>query len=111
MNFNRGPRPSFSMPKQIESIKEEKPYSYVDIESTDCFRNEKIIKNVKFAPTITVFLRFQDEDIMKFKERLRKQILQTKETFDFNPSLDEPKKKGQLKSCLKTFSEWDSQQF
>lgn len=56
----------------METFKEEKPYSYVEIESTDCFRNEKIIKNVKFAPTITVFLRFQDEDIIKFKDRLRK---------------------------------------
>lgn len=56
----------------MESFKEEKPYSCVEIESTDCFRNENNIKNVKFAPTITVFLRFQDEDIMKFKDRLRK---------------------------------------
>lgn len=32
------------------------------------------MKNVSFVPTITIFLRFQDEDIVKFKDRLRKQI-------------------------------------
>ncbi|CAD8091159.1 unnamed protein product [Paramecium sonneborni] len=107
MNFIRGPKPSFSMPQLLQSNKEEKAYSYVEIESTDCFKNEKIIKNVRFAPTITIFLRYQDEDIFKFKDRLRKQIQQTKEIFDFYPSLDQPKKKGQLKSCLKPYTDWD----
>ncbi|CAD8158278.1 unnamed protein product [Paramecium pentaurelia] len=111
MNFNKGPKPSFNMPQQVQCQKEEKPYSYVEIESTDCFRNEKIIKNVRFAPTITIFLRYQDEDIVKFKDRLRKQIQQTKETFDFHPSMAKPKMKGQLKSCLKSIFEWDSQEF
>ncbi|CAD8154331.1 unnamed protein product [Paramecium octaurelia] len=107
MNFNIGPKPSFNMPKQIQCLKEAKPYSCLEIESTDCFKNETIIKNVSFAPTITIFLRYQDEDVVKFKDRLRKQVQQTKETFDFHPSLDKPKKKGQLKSCLKSIVDWD----
>ncbi|CAD8079761.1 unnamed protein product [Paramecium sonneborni] len=107
MNFQKGPKPSFSIPLLAQSQKEEKPYSLVEIESTDFFRNEKIIKKVRFAPTIIIFLRYKDEEIFKFKDRLRNQIQQTKETFDFQPSFDQPKKKGQPKSCLKPYTDWD----
>ncbi|CAD8077381.1 unnamed protein product [Paramecium sonneborni] len=97
----RGPKLNFNMPSQIQDLKDEKPYSQFDLESTDCFRNQKISKYVKFAPTITIFLRYQDEDIYRFRERLKTQVQMTKETFNLNPTLEESPRKQQLKSCMR----------
>ncbi|CAK78192.1 unnamed protein product (macronuclear) [Paramecium tetraurelia] len=101
MNQIKGPKLNFSTPIKIQDFIEEKPYSVFDFENTDCFKNEKISKQVKFAPTITIFLRYQDEEINRFRDRLKTQVQMTKETYNLNPTLEESPKKQQLKSCMR----------
>ncbi|CAD8155984.1 unnamed protein product [Paramecium pentaurelia] len=101
MNQIKGPKLNFSTPIKIQDFIEDKLYSVFDLESTDSFKNKKISKQVKFAPTITIFLRYQDEDIYRFRDRLITQVKMTKEIYNLNPTLEESPKKQQLKSCIR----------
>ncbi|CAD8078112.1 unnamed protein product [Paramecium sonneborni] len=107
MNQIRGPKLNFNLPSKIQDFKDEKPFSSFDLESTYCLGNQKNSKYVKFTPTITVFLRYQDEDIYRFRNRLKTQVQMTKEIYNLNPALEESPIKQQHKSCMRIPKDFD----
>ncbi|CAD8107510.1 unnamed protein product [Paramecium sonneborni] len=107
MTTNLGPKLKFVMPLQ-------KIVSLEDIYEGNCDFEQKqqstskVERKVSFAGSTIIFIRYSEEEIIHFRQRLRSQIqcsIESIESSYLNPQLCSPGKQNRKKSCFKEYEE------
>ncbi|CAD8093136.1 unnamed protein product [Paramecium primaurelia] len=103
MTTNLGPKLKFVMPTKKSISLEDIFEVNFDLEQRQ-WNNSKMERKVSFASSTLIFLRYSEEEILHFRQRLKSQIHSSIELIEssyLNPQLCSPGKQNRKKSCFK----------